>query len=234
VESGEYVLERVGFCETLIGTIRFANVYWHESNETVGLSDADWESLLPMLEEWYNPGGPCHQEILYPDLRPFEKLLFPLALRTRTSDWSFQNVETYLPISVGTYKVQEPPPVLGKGSDSSDCPQAENDTRFPCPNARHYAFASAHAYSETVSEFYNSKLSSISTPYPIPYVPFHMDWEPRLFPFEPYPGGVESLHGGGVAYEDIANQIEAAGVAGAYQYLMEHTFTRNGMYFFLY
>jgi hypothetical protein len=234
VESGDYVLERAGLCETIIGAIRFANVYWHETDGRVGLPDATWQAMIPTIEMWFSFGGPCFQQTLNAEASENFKFMFPLAIRTRRSDWSVQNVETYLPISVATYKVQEPPPVLGKGSGAWDCAWEQDDTRFPCPNAMHYAFASAHAYSEYIGDFYNTQLGGISTPYPIPHVPFHMDWEPRLFPFEPYPGGVQSLYGGGVAYEDLANQIEAAGFAGAYQYLMDHTFTRNGMFFFLY
>jgi hypothetical protein len=234
VESGDYVLERAGLCEILITGLQFTNYYWHESGQTIGLSDAEWQALLPMIESWYSPGGPCENSVLSPATYPGSIPYFPLMLRTRRSDWSVQNVETLLPISVAIHKAQEPPPTLGKGSGPSDCTSAAGDTQFACPDAGHYAFASAHAYSESVSGFYNRQLAGISTPYPIPFVPYVMDWEPRLFPFEPYPDGAESPYGGWVAYEDIASQIEADGVSGAYAYLSNRVFTRGGRSYFLY
>ncbi len=52
-----------------------------------------------------------------------------------------------------------------QGEGPWDCTWEDSDTRFACPNARHYAFASSHAFSQSVSDFYNTMLSTISTPY---------------------------------------------------------------------
>ena len=68
----------------------------------------------------------------------------------------------------------------------------------------------------------------------VPYIPFEMDWEARLFPLEPYPGGAESPRAGWVAYEDIANQIQDGGFASDYQLLYDNVLMLNGMHFFLY
>jgi hypothetical protein len=234
-EIGEYVLERVGFCETVVSAARYANYLWHDSGGTRGLPDANWQSLLPGIEQWFNPGGVCNNVTLPPLWNPNVKAMFPLAIRTRTADWAVQNIEDFLPVSVATYKEQEPPPVLGKGEGPWDCTWADNDTRFACPNARHYAFASSHAFSQSVSDFYNTMVSGISTPYPIPMVPFVMDWEPRLFPFEPYPYGAESQqHGGFAVYQNIADQIGADGFAQDRLFLLNNVLMLNGMNFFLY
>jgi len=159
--------------------------------------------------------------------------MFPLAIRSRAADWTRQNVDGLLAVTVATYKAQEPPPALGKGSGPEDCTWAENDTRFACPNFRHYAFASAHAYSESISEFYNTHMAGLPTAHLALYIPFEMDWEARLFPLEPYPGGTESLGGGWVAYQDIANQVQVD-VPSDYQFLVDNVLMLNGMHFFLY
>ena len=235
VETGEYILERVGPCEVLVSGARYANYIWHDSGQAAGLADANWQSLLPGIEQWFNPGGPCNNVTLPPAWSPAAKAMFPLAIRTRRADWSVQNIEDFMPASVATYKEQEPPPVLGKGEGPWDCTWADSDTRFACPNARHYAFASAHAFSQSVSDFYNTMLSTISTPYPIPMVPFVMDWEPRLFPFEPYPYGAESpQHGGFAVYQNIADQIGVDGLAQDRLFLLNHVLMLNGRNFFLY
>jgi hypothetical protein len=234
-ESGDTVLERVGVCAMMVIAARYVNYWWHETDGTTGLSDADWDTLLPTIYGWYSPGGPCFQDMVGPDdLDPAFAPMFPLALRTRISDWSAQNVDALLAITVATYKAQEPPPALGKGSDATDCTWEPNDTRFACPNGRHYAFASAHAYSESVSEFYNTQMAGLATSHLIPYIPFEMDWEARLFPLEPYPGGAESPQAGWVAYEDIANQVQDDGFVSDYQLLYDNVLMLNGMHFFLY
>lgn len=160
--------------------------------------------------------------------------MFPLALRTRTSTWQPQSVDSLLAITVATYKAQEPPSALGKGFGPADCTSAPNDTRFPCPNNRHYAFASAHAFSDAASEFYNVQMAGLATAHLMPYVSFEMDWEARLFPLEPYPGGAPSPHGGWVAYQDLANQIQNDGFAADYQFLYDNVLMLNGREFFLY
>jgi hypothetical protein len=233
-ESGDTALERLGLCEILVMAGRYANFWWHQSGETEGMTDAEWNSLLPTIYGWYSPGGECYQmNVGPPDSNPQYVSLFPLGLRTRISDWSPQDVEALLPITVATYKEQEPPSALGKGSDPADCTWAENDTQFACPNHRHYAFASAHAYSESVSEFYNTDMAGLAAPHLVPYIPLEMDWEARLFPLEPYPGGAESPSGGWVAYEDIVNQVQID-VPSDYQFLYDNVLMLNGMHFFLY
>jgi len=235
-EVGEYVLERVGICETLVSAARYANYIWHLTGGANGLDDAGWQSLLPGIEGWFTAGGPCNNVTLPPTWGDAAKAMFPLGIRTRTASWAVQNIEDFLPVSVATFKEQEPPPVLGKGEGPLDCMWADNDTRFACPNARHYAFASSHAFSESVSDFYNTMVATIATPYPIPLVPFVMDWEPRLFPFEPYPYGAESQqHGGYPVYQDIADQILADGFGPDRDFLLDHVLTRmDGRHFFLY
>ena len=219
-DSDDYVLERVGVCEMMIMVARYANFWWHEAGEPAGgLTDDVWNSFLPTIQDWYSePAGVCyHNTIIVPG---FESL-FPLAVRSRATDWSPQNVDALLAITVGTYKAQEPPTALGKGSGPLDCTWEEDDTRFACPNHRHYAFASAHAYSESASAFYNTHMAGLAEPHLIPYIPFEMDWRPRLFPLE------------WVAYEDIANQV-GVDIPSDYQFLYDNVLMLNGMHFFLY
>ena len=233
-ETGDTLLERVGLCEILVLAARYSNYWWHLSGGTAGMTDAEWNSILPMIYGWYSPGGECYELIGGPEgVNPLYLPLFPLGLRTRISDWSAQDVEELLTITVGTVKAQEPPSALGKGSGPGDCTWAENDTRFACPDYRHYAFASAHAYSESISSFYNIHMAGLPTAHLAVYIPFEMDWEARLFPLEPYPGGAESLQGGWVAYQDIANQIQLD-IPSDYQFLVDNVLMLNGMHFFLY
>ncbi len=236
LEDGEYVFERAGICEVLVMAARYANFLWHLWGEEAGLSDDQWNALVPVVQGWYaDDAGVCHNQLVPgPELPSAMRVMLPLMLRTRRSDWSFQNVETLLPLTTATYKVQEPPPVLGKGSGPWDCTPGEGDTRFPCTTNRYYAFASAHAYSSSVSAFYHAQLAGVSTPFPIPCIPFVMDWEPRLFPIEPYPDGNESPYGGWVAYRDIADQVEADGVADDRDFLLNNVLMLGGRHFFLY
>lgn len=234
--GGQYVLERVGFCETAVMVFRY--LFYISDTYSLGLTDEDWQTLAPLIAEWYNPGGLCFQKLSIPPLVPeLGMATFPLALRTRDSNWNPQSLDALLAINVATWKAQEPPPALGKGIDSGDCAWEADETRFACPNARHYAFASAHAFSESSSDFYNVQMAGTPTPYPIPYVPFLMDWRPRLFPFEPYPGGVESVQSGGYdAYQEIADRVADDGLAQDAQSLLDNAddFRMGGMHFFLY
>jgi hypothetical protein len=233
-DSGEYVLERVGVCEILVMLARYANYWWHVTDETTGLTDDQWNASLPTIYDWYTgPDGECYHNAIIP---PGVEAMFPLAIRSRAADWTRQNVDALLAITVATYKAQEPPAALGKGSglEGADCTWAEGDTRFACPNHRHYAFASAHAYSESASAFYNTHMAGLAESELVPYIPFEMDWKARLFPLEPYPGGAESPQAGWVAYEDIANQIQDDGFALDYQLLYDNVLMLNGMHFFLY
>lgn len=208
-EDGDYVLERVGFCEIFLMVLRYGHYLWVLSEGSEGIPDATWQNdILPTISDLYHPGGLCYEQLGIPPGAPPEfSVLFPLGLRSRMSDWSAQNLDSLLAMSVATFKAQEPPTVLGKGSGPGDCTWQEGDTRFACPSARHYAFASAHAYSESASRFYNTLMGGLDTAYLIPYIPFEMDWEARLFPLEPYPNGAESVRGGYQAYLDFANQI---------------------------
>ena len=233
MESGDYALERVGVCEILVMVARYANFWWHLSGETAGLTDDQWTNqVLPVVYDWYRaPNGQCYHNTM---VLPGSEAMLPLALRSRTASWSPQNVDSLLAITVAAYEAQEPPPVLGKGSGPGDCTWTDGDTRFACTNNRHYAFASAHAYSESASEFYNTEMAGLPTGYLVPFVPFEMDWEARLFPVEPYPGGAESPQGGWVAYQDIANQAANDGFAADYDFLYNNVLMLNGMHFFLY
>jgi hypothetical protein len=76
-------------------------------------------------------------------------------------------------------------------------------------------------------------MAGLAAPHLVPYIPFEMDWEARLFPLEPYPGGAESPSGGWVAYEDIVNQVQID-VPSDYQFLYDNVLMLNGMHFFLY
>lgn len=231
-ECEDCVLERVGLCTTFIMAARYANYLWRESDGDIGISDADFQALVPHFEQWYTDGGPCfhHHEGVELIVDPAFASLFPLGLRSRVSDWTAQNLDSLLAMSVATFKAQEPPSVLGKGSDSGDCTWQEGDTQFACPNTRHYAFASAHAYSESASEFYNTQMAGFPDAFLIPYIPFEMDWEPRLFPLEPYPDGAASARGGMVAYRDFANQFPED-----YDYLLDNVLMLpSGMHLFLY
>ncbi len=231
-DSPDYVLERVGVCEIAVMLARYANYWWHLAGEPAGLlTDDDWVSILPTIQDWYSaPDGECyHNNMIVAEY----EAMFPMALRSRATDWSPQNVEALLAVTVATYKAQEPPPALGKGSGPADCARQDGDTDFACPDHRHYAFASAHAYSDSVSAFYNTHVAGLPEPHLVPYISFEMDWEARLFPLEPYPGGVESPRGGWVAYEDIANQVQVD-VPSDYQFLYDNVLMLNGMHFFLY
>jgi len=231
-DSGDYVLERVGVCEIAVMLARYVNYWWHLADEPAGLlTDDQWSNeIVPVMDGYYSPGGECYHNNMI--VTEFENM-FPLAIRSRATDWSPQNVDALLAITVATYKAQEPPTALGKGSGPADCTWAPNDTHFACPNHRHYAFASAHAYSESVSAFYNTHIANLAEPHLVPYIPFEMDWEARLFPLEPYPGGAESSRCGWAAYEDIANQV-AVDVPSDYQFLYDNVLMLNGMHFFLY
>jgi hypothetical protein len=221
VDTGDYVLERVGACEMAIALARYANYWWHEKGQPAdGVTDAQWDSLVPTIDGWYASGGQCHHQVVLPP-DPADNIL-PMAIRSRDSSWTRQDVDSLLAVTVGTYKAQEPPSALGKGSGPGDCEWSEGDDRFPCTNHRHYAFASAHAYSESVSDFYNTYLAGIPNSELIPYISFQMDWEPRLFPLEEN------------GYFDILGQIQNDGFTEDHDMLLRNVLQWNGMNFFLY
>jgi len=94
-----------------------------------------------------------------------------------------------------------------------DLPQ--KDHYFPCTTEGQFNLAMAHAYSESVSEFYRFLYDpdfrhgmNIRTPYPIPLAPTETDWEARLFPMEPLQEwGGQSPYAGVAAFDDIADQL---------------------------
>lgn len=222
-ETGEYVLERVGICETLVMLARYANEWWHDTDETAGLTDDDWNDFAnTTISDWYRaPDGPCYQVTT---VVPGFELGFPLGLRTRDAAWDAQNVDSLLTVTVGTYKAQEPPVALGKGTGPGDCARdpGGGDDHFPCPDIRHYAFASAQSYSDSASEFYNAHMLSLASPHLVSYIPFVMDWEPRLVPVQ------------GDGFHDILGQIAADGFAGDTSVLLRNVLRLNGADFFLY
>ncbi len=223
-EVGDYALERVGLCAAMVMAARYGNYLWHVTDEEIGISDDVWETQVqPVFEEWYSEGGQCYEQYDMPtNLPPEAAAVLPLALRSRDASWNLQDLDSILAMTVATFKAQEPPPALGKGSDSANCTWREGDTRFPCPNIRHYAFASAHAYSSSAAEFYNTLMVGLSDSYLIPYVPFVMDWEPRLFPVD------------GQAYLDLADMIQADGFPGDREVLVNNLLQLNGSDYFLY
>ncbi len=218
-ESDDFVLERVGFCPSLVMLARYGNYWWHLSGGDFGLPDAEWTHFVPTIEAWFDVGGLCYRNL---SILPGGELGFPLGLRTRLSTWAPQDVDSLLAITVATFKEQEPPTVLGKGSVPADCTWLDGDTKFPCTNHRHYAFASAHAYSEAVSSFYNIDMAGFATAHEIPYIPFEMDWEARLFPIE------------GAGYYDIRDQIEHDGFFEDRDMLTRNVLQLNATDFFLY
>ncbi len=229
---GEYVFERAGICEIMIGIAYYMNILEHEYG--VGLTDDVWQDLLTNIELEYADGGMCNDPSLNSTIAAAVGInKFPYMLRTRDNAGNPKDVEELLQIMVGIYKGKEPPVVLGKGEVSGECEPnpTGGDSSFPCPNARHYAFASAHAYSASVRDFYELALikadgSPVNTPYPLPLVPFFMDWEARIFPIESEGGGAGTP--GWDAYRDIAAQAEDL------DYLTDNVLWLYGQAFFLY
>ena len=218
-DTGDYALERVGVCEMVIMLARYANHWWHVADEPAGgLTDDVWNSYLPTIYDWYSaPDGDCYQKAIVPS---GAETMFPLGIRSRATDWTRQNVDDLLAITVATYKAQESPPALGKGSSPGDCTWSEGDTKFACTNHRHYAFATARAYSEPVSEFYNTDMAGLATSELIPYIPFEMSWEARLFPIDED------------GYFDILGQIDQDGFSADHDMLLRNVLQWNGMNFF--
>lgn len=243
----EGIFEKVTWCELVVGVLYYLSwqIWMERDPPDYATMEAQWASLRPIIANTYARGS-CTEafdlllmlERLLPGFN--FRALFPYVLKTKiahpTNPGAFigQDLEPMLPITVGTYKEQEAPVLLGKGTLPPECVPGATDSQFPCPDARHYSFASAHAFSESVSYFYNVAVAGISAPgYPIPLVPFKSDWEARLFPIEPDPGGVGSPYGGWTAYEDIVDQMEAE-AGGAYEFVVNHILWANGRRLFLY
>ncbi len=189
------VFRRAGFCE-LVTTMAY---YIFRMGI---ISPIDWNNLKPLIEDFYtngfcNPGADPLQ--IFQDVPGIQEILktLPLMLNTVAIDGTTQNIEELLPITVGTFRDRYTPAILGTGTDDptdpDNCRTQPSElvdgyrTTFDCPVTRHYNFASAHAFSESVNYFYHTAVAGLSTPYPIPLIPFEMDWAPRLFPIEPYP-----------------------------------------------
>ncbi|MEW6441503.1 MAG: Tad domain-containing protein [bacterium] len=223
--------ERVTWCELIVSLL----YYFSYQLDTPDEMRERWEGLRPVIAGWYSAGYCDPEDDLIARLRESYQAVFPYALKTKieTSPGVFvrSDLEPLMPISVGAYKEQEAPVLLGKGSGPPGClPGEDTGSAFPCPDARHYAFATAHAFSESVSRFYNVAVAGITAPsHPIPLVPFRMDWEARLFPMD----GNGSEYAGWTAYENIARQMEGQ-VGGAYDFLVTNILGPQGNPMFLY
>ncbi len=219
-ETNDYVLERVGFCPTFVMVARYGNYWWHASEEDFGLSDDQWDTFADTtLRDLFTDGGACYREL---GILPGVEIGFPLGLRTRDASWAPNDLDPLLAVTVATFRQQEPPTVLGKGSGPADCTWEDGDMKFVCPDHRHYAFATAHAYSEAASSFYNANAVTLASAHEIPYISFEMDWEARLFPV--------SRDG----YYDIAIQIENDGFAADAAMLFGNVLDLGGADYFLF
>jgi len=255
-ENKACFLERAGPCELMVSGGYYLNWLWHDSGGTMGISDADWYNVLDDIETLYQVGQPCY-DLRLPDIffinLGVDFQPFPYMLRTRDHNLIPQELETMLSMTVGIHKEREPALVMGKGTGPGDCESNPGvDTKFPCPSAHTYAFSSAHAYSETVSDFYNRALcrngdpnDCIVTPYPVPLIPFDMDWQPRLFPIDPcsIPGSSpygeacpvgQTRYDGDDAYLDIAGRVGTDLGADERTFLLNNLLNFGGREFFLY
>jgi hypothetical protein len=231
LDTGESALERSGLCEIFLATGLYLNYLtkFYGLPPGSGLTDDDWNAIVPTIDSWYSPGpeGHCYHDNFFgqDDLDaavPGAPPIFPIALRTRNSSWNPQALDPLLAVTVATYKAQEPPTALGKGEGPADCTWESGHTEFACPNVRHYAFASAHAYSASVSNYYNAQVAAFDSPHLPTYIPFVMDWQPRLFPVQQQ------------GFDDILDQIEDAGFPGDSSVLARNVLQIGGADFFLY
>ena len=236
-----WAFRRANWCELLVSILYYFS--WQIcSDGEPGCIEAQWGLLRPLIEKWYTDGSCDPGNDLLERLPEEWQDLAPYVLATKVLDptnpnvFIGQDIEALLPITVGTYKEQEAPALLGKGSGPPDClPEPPGDSRFPCPDSRHYSFASAHAFSESVSRFYNLAVRDFAVPdYPIPLVPFKMDWEARLFPIERYVGVEESPYEGWNAYEKIVLQMEDHAGGGVYDFVVNNLLWAGGRRLFLY
>ncbi len=185
------LFRRAGFCE-LITSMAYYLL-------RMGIiSEEDWnntfrpEMLKVYTNGFCNPATDLFQALQGTVVDRFTRVL-PLMLNTVARDRTVNNLEPLLPITVGTYREHYPPAILGTGASSADCrteltgEEEDEPITFDCPETNHYSFATAHAFSESVNYFYHTAVAGLATPYPIPLIPFEMDWAPRLFPLEPYP-----------------------------------------------
>ena len=235
------IFVKANWCELMVSILYYFSWQICSDGEPGCIEDL-WGLLRPLIEKWYTDGSCDPGNDLLERLPEEWQDLVPYVLATKVLDptnpnvFIGQDIEALLPITVGTYKEQEAPALLGKGSGPPDClPEPPGDSRFPCPDSRHYSFASAHAFSESVSRFYNLAVRDFAVPdYPIPLVPFKMDWEARLFPIERYVGEGESPYEGWRAYEKIVLQMEAQAGGGVYDFVVNNLLWAGGRRLFLY
>ena len=251
--GSDYVLERAGWCEILVGLF-----YYLCREGRLQWCTGDWESgwqytLAGMgvqdLYRWQGgPKGMCASTNF--DDSPFLLLpngtyLHPYVLHTyNDTHWKTYDVEENLPMTVGVYRERRPPVIHLWGTELTpedmDCasPPAEKDNMFPCTDRAHFGFATAHAYSQNVTDFYTSlQDAGLDLRYPIPLAFAEMDWEPRLYPMEPYQAFAgDSPNGGWAAYGNIASQVGTV-FSGVDAYLQDNVLLHPddpGRAFFLY
>jgi hypothetical protein len=194
------VLERAGICEIMVADMYLTYKLGY-------MTQQEWQNNLARIVPSYQRGQSCFNGALDRLLPSTYDVFKPYMLKTKNSFRTAQDFEQFLPLTIGVYKERKPPVVLGKGNTADDCVPGEEDTKFPCPALRRYAFSSSHAFSESVWHFYNEDTDPTSTPYPIPLIPWDMDWEARLFAIEPNPFRPAPF-GGIRAYNEIINQVE--------------------------
>lgn len=247
----DFVLERGFICELVVGLLY--NYCRRGLIPGGGCSTGFWTNGMRVLyqqmaagpsggvDSWYGAGGACEGSNL--ENSPLAGLevpsyLVPYVLRTFVNNpggpYTPVNPEEVMPITGGVYR-EEWPPVLhmwGAGFRRDlDCGAVPDDV-FPCADQGHFNFASAHAYSPSVADFYwhfytaGPWTMGYTTAYPVPLVPAISDWEARLFPVEPgLESGELSPYGGTAAYNDIAAQVAATVGAEAENFLMENVLT---------
>jgi len=235
----DYVLERGGWCELILGIFNNycarglmelpgGGTTWRECMETTYAAIAAGPG--GGVNDWYSDTGICLGSTVPSFWEDIEELqrLFPYVLRTFQNhpccpaDYNCcipANPGEVLPITVGVYRERQPPVLhlwqtnVTRGElDCESPPDSQN--WFPCTSAGHFSFASAHAYSPSVAQFYWHLYGleadgglEYQTIYPIPLVPAITDWEARLFPLEPgLEQGRQSRYAGRVAYDDIVAQ----------------------------
>ena len=232
----EYVLERGGWCETV--TAIYYNYCRRGFIPGTSCSADHWAAPLrniftrsgggggPSHIEKYQTDGECEGSwfetspaMNLPDGREV-KTVHLYVLHTFDHDtYAPLNPEDLLPVTDGIYRYRRPPVVHlwgeGQRKDMQCVGQRDQEHWFPCTSEGQFNFAMAHAYSQSVSDFYrflydpdfNNGVEAV-TPYPIPLAPAETDWEARLFPMEPgQDRGQVSSHAGVAAFDEIADNI---------------------------
>jgi len=248
----DFLVERGGWCELIVGILYnycrrglipggCSTGFW-----TTGMRDVYHQiAANPAgpggIDLWYSAGGICEGSNFaktpwapYPDLAH----LFPYVLRTfrdtPPGPYDAVNPEDAMPITTAVYREKWPPVMHMWGPElrrNLDC-EAVPDDVFPCTDQGHFSFATAHAYSRSVAEFYwhfygtGPWTMGYVTSYPVPLVPSITDWEARLFPLEPgLEAGETSTYGGANAYNDLAAQADVTLGGGAGNFLLDNVLT---------